>query len=379
MAGLVASTTGSIATFGIAIAGLSAMGANEGQAATAIFVMLVGYGVLSIGLSTWFKMPISVVWSTPGAAFLASSAALGLSFELAVGAFLVSSLLLTLTGLWPALTALISKIPPQISSAMLAGVIFPFVVATVHASVDFPVLILPVVGLWLLLNRLAPVWASPVAIGLGFLLIALSPEVTNFSVGSFFPDFLPVMPVFDLAAVLAVGIPLYLITMASQNLPGIAIMNSLGYSLPVPKVLTSTGLGSALTSFFGGFGLNLAAITAALNADAGAAKDPSRRWVAASFGGVIYLGFALIAAPFAAFVLAVPTELLLALAGLALINTFAGSLRTAVSDDRLRLAGIVTFAIGAAGITIFGVGGAFWALLAGIAVWLIGKIRPDRA
>lgn len=368
-----------MATFGIAIAGLSAMGATDSQAATAIFVMLIGYGLLSILLSVWLKMPVSVVWSTPGAAFLASSAALGLSFELAVGAFLLSSFLIVLTGLWPALSNLVAKIPPQISAAMLAGVIFPFVAATVHASVDFPLLILPVILLWLILNRLAAVWASPVAIALGFVLIALSPQASDFKMGSFWPELAIVMPRFELAPLLAIGIPLYLITMASQNLPGIAIMNSLGYRLPVGKVLASTGLGSLLTSFFGGFGLNLAAITAALNADAGASKDPTRRWIAASFGGVVYLIFALLAAPFAAFVLAVPTELLLALAGLALINTFANSVKTAIADDQLRLAGIVTFAIGAAGITVFGIGGAFWALLAGVLVWLVSAPRPSRA
>ena len=357
------------------------MGANSQQSATAIFMMLIGYGVLSIGLSYWLKMPISVVWSTPGAAFLATSGALGLSFEVAAGAFLVSSALIIITGLWPSLSRLVSRIPPQISAAMLAGVIFPFVVATVHAAVDFPVLVLPVVLTWLILNRVAAVWASPAAIGLGFVLISLSPEASGYHVDSLWPEFSLVVPQFQLAAILAIGVPLYLITMASQNLPGIAIMNSLGYRLPVGKVLTATGIGSLLTAFFGGFGLNLAAITAALNADSGASKDPNRRWVAAAFGGVVYILFALLAAPFTAFVLAVPRELLLALAGLALVNTFANSVKTAVADDELRLPGIVTLVIGAAGITVFGIGGAFWALVTGVLVWLsarsIRRVRDE--
>lgn len=349
------------------------MGASAEQTATALFVMLIGYGVLSIGLSFWLKMPVSIVWSTPGAAFLASSVGLGLSFDVAVGAFLVSSLLIVLTGAWPALSKLVSKIPPQISAAMLAGVIFPFVAATVRAGVEFPILVLPVVVLWLLLNRFLPLWASPVAIALGFALIAISGEADDFSPGSFWPELQLVMPSFELAAIIAIGVPLYLVTMASQNLPGLAIMSSLGYPLPAGKIFVSTGLGSAITSVFGGFGLNLAAITAALNADSGAAKDPSRRWLAASWGGVVYILFALFAAEFSAFVLAVPRDLLLALAGIALINTFAGSLKTAVSDDAMRLPGVVTFIIGAAGITIFGIGGAFWALVAGLIVWVIQK------
>lgn len=346
------------------------MGATSSQIGTALAVMLLGYGVLSLGLSIWLRKPISVVWSTPGAAFLASSVMLGIDFSEAVGAFLVSSLLIILTGLWPWLGKLVSKIPSQISAAMLAGVIFPFVIATVHATIDYPILIAPVLLVWFVLNRFLPIWASPIAIGLGFVLIGLSPEAQDFALQSFFPELLPVMPSFDLGVILAIGIPLYLITMASQNLPGLAIMNSLGFPLPTRSVFTATGTGSALTAFFGGFGLNLAAITAALNADESAAKDPARRWIASSWGGFVYILFAIFAAPFAAFVLAVPRELLLALAGLALLNTFAGSIRSAVSDEGMRLAGVVTFLIGAAGITILGIGGAFWALVAGVLVWL---------
>ena len=351
------------------------MGASSSQIATALFVMLIGYGVLSIGLSVHLKMPVSIVWSTPGAAFLATSAGLGLSFELAVGAFIFSSLLIVLTGAWPALGRLIARIPPQISAAMLAGVIFPFVAATVTASVGYPILVLPVIVLWLLINRVLPLWASPVSIAVGFILIGLSPEASDYKLDGFWPELALVIPGFDIGAILAIGVPLYLVTMASQNLPGLAIMNGLGYHLPTRKVFVSTGLGSVLTGFFGGFGLNLAAITAALNADEGAAKDPSRRWIAASWGGVVYILFALFAAPFAAFVLAVPTDLLLALAGIALINTFASSIKTAVSEDSTRLAGVVTFVIGAAGITVLGIGGAFWALVSGILVWLIQKKR----
>lgn len=370
-----ASTTGSIATFGVAIAGLAAMGASSSQIATALFFMLVGYGVLSIGLSFHLRMPVSIVWSTPGAAFLATSAGLGLSFELAVGAFLVSSLLIVLTGAWPALSDLVAKIPPQISAAMLAGVIFPFVAATVQASVQFPVLVLPVVLVWLLVNRVLPLWSSPIAIALGFFLIGISGEASDYDPQGFWPAFEIVTPQFEFGAIIAIGVPLYLVTMASQNLPGLAIMNALGYKLPARKVFVSAGIGSAITSLFGGFGLNLAAITAALNADEGAAKDPERRWIAASWGGAVYILFALFAALFAAFVIAVPRELLLALAGIALVNTFASAIKTAVADDSLRLAGVATFVVGAAGITVFGIGGAFWALVVGILIWLIQKKR----
>ena len=378
LAGFVASITGSIATFGIALAGLAAMGATAVQSATAIAVGLVGYGVMSIGLSFWLKMPVSVVWSTPGAAFLASSALLGVQFEEAVAAFLVSAVLLTLTGLWPALGQLVAKIPAAISSAMLAGVIFPFVVSVVLAAVGYPSLMLPVVILWFLLNRFLRVWASAIAISIGFIAIALSPELERLPALPFWPELGIVTPNFDFAVVLAIGVPLYLITMASQNLPGIAIMNALGYRLPTQKVLTATGLASLVTAPFGVFGLNLAAITAALNADEGAAADPARRWRASATGGLVYMLSAIVATPFAAFVLAVPTELFLALAGLALLPTFAGSVSAAVAEPETRLAATATLLIGAAGITVFSIGGAFWALVAGVLIWLLGP-RANRA
>ena len=187
------------------------MGASQSQTATAIVVMLIGYGVLSILLSTWLKMPVSIVWSTPGAAFLATSSGLGVDFETAVGAFIVSSLLVVLTGAWPALSRLVAKIPPQISAAMLAGVIFPFVAATVQSGVDFPLLIMPVIVIWLLLNRLLPLWASPIAIVIGFALIAMSQEAKDFEVLSFWPNLAMISPVFDIGVIVAIGIPLYLI------------------------------------------------------------------------------------------------------------------------------------------------------------------------
>jgi benzoate membrane transport protein len=377
LAGFVASITGSIATFGIALAGLAAMGASQAQSATAIAVGLVGYGVMSIALSFSLKMPVSVVWSTPGAAFLAASALLGVQFDEAVAAFLFSAVLLTLTGLWPALGRLVAKIPAAISSAMLAGVIFPFVVSVVLAAVGYPALMLPVVVLWFVLNRFLKVWASAIAVSVGFVAIALSPELERLPTLPFWPELGLVTPNFDFAVVLAIGLPLYLITMASQNLPGIAIMNALGYRLPTQKVLTATGLASLVTAPFGVFGLNLAAITAALNADEGAGADSTQRWKASVTGGLVYILSAVVATPFAAFVLAVPTELFLALAGLALLPTFAGSVSAAVTEPETRLAATATFLIGAAGITVFAIGGAFWALVTGVFIWLLGP-RPNR-
>jgi benzoate membrane transport protein len=380
IAGFVASISGSAATFGIAIAGLVAMGATREQTFTALFVLLIGYGLLSTALSYRYKMPISIVWSTPGAAFLAASAGLGLEFEQAVGGFLLSGVLLTITGFWPALSKLVQRIPASIASAMLAGILFTFVITTVKASVDYPLLVLPFVLVWFVLNRMSPVWATPIAIVLAFGLINAQVGTGWLENASLFPSFDIVIPSFELVPMFSIGIPLYLITMASQNLPGIAIMKGFGYKVPVRAVIGSTGLATVVASFFGGFGMNLAAITAAINANEQAAKDPKRRWVASFVGGLVYWLFAIGAGFFAAFVLAVPSELLLAVVGLALLPSFISAIGISLEDPKTRLPASITFIVGAAGISVIGIGGAFWALVAGMLVlaWQNTPLRFNR-
>jgi benzoate membrane transport protein len=380
IAGFVASISGSAATFGIAIAGLVAMGATREQTFTALFVLLIGYGLLSTALSYRYKMPISIVWSTPGAAFLAASAGLGLEFEQAVGGFLLSGVLLTITGFWPALSKLVQRIPASIASAMLAGILFTFVITTVKASVDYPLLVLPFVLVWFVLNRVSPVWATPIAIVLAFGLINAQVGTGWLENASLFPSFDIVIPSFELVPMFSIGIPLYLITMASQNLPGIAIMKGFGYTVPVRAVIGSTGLATVVASFFGGFGMNLAAITAAINANEQAAKDPKRRWVASFVGGLVYWLFAIGAGFFAAFVLAVPSELLLAVVGLALLPSFISAIGISLEEPKTRLPASITFIVGAAGISVIGIGGAFWALVAGMLVlaWQNTPLRFNR-
>lgn len=377
LAGFVASVTGTAATIGVVLASLQALGATKAQTASAVFVMLLAYGTLSIVLSTAFKMPISVVWSTPGAALLVTAGALKLGFGVAVGGFLVAGLLLVVTGLWPALGRLVSSIPKPLASAMLAGVIFSFCVSPFTSLVKYPWIIAPVLVVWLALYRFASVWASPVAITLAFVLIASTVKLEEFDV-SLIPHIELVMPEFTVAGVFSIALPLYLVTMASQNVPGIAIMKSFGYEVPFRPVLLATGATTMVGSFFGGFALNLAAITAALNANEHAHKDPAKRWIASVSGGVLYLLLALAVAPTVSFVLAVPPELILAAAGVALFPTIVGAFASATEDAKLRLPAIIAFLVGASGIAIAGVGAAFWALVAGVIVWLATGFKADR-
>lgn len=375
VAGFVASGTGMLASTGVVLAGLAAVGASPTQGASAVFAMLVSYGVLAIALSWRFKMPLTIVWSTPGAALLVSSASLALAFDQAIAGFMVSALLIVLTGLWPALGALVGRIPPQLASAMLAGVIFGFCVAPFLELPAYPVVMVPVLLVWIALKRFAPLWAAPAAIVLGSAILLKTVDGVAITWGLPVLEF--VSPTFTPAVLFSIAIPLYVVTMASQNIPGVAIMNSYGYTVPFRTAMVTTAVASAICSLFGGFNQNLAAITAALNANDHAHPDQRKRWMAAAMGGVAYLVFALGTTAFVSLVLSTPRELLLGLAGLALVDTLASALTTAMSEPALKVPALVTLVTTASGITLAGVGAAFWALLLGLA--LAAVLRPRTA
>lgn len=369
LAGTVASITGQAASTGVVLAALSALGATQSQIVSVVFMMLLLYGTLSIVLSWRYKMPISIVWSTPGAALLVSAGGLGFGFETAVGAFIVASVLIALTGLWPALGKLVTSIPKPIASAMLAGVIFSFCIAPFSAAGQYPLVVIPAIVVWLVLYKLAQVWATPIAM---IVLFGLTAIELNIAIAA--EDILPaaqlVAPQFSLVAIISIGIPLYLVTMASQNIPGIAIMKSYGFEVPFRPVMLATGIGSLVVNFFGGFVTNLAAITAALNANEQAHKNAGKRWIASVSGGVVYLFLALTAGASISFVIQAPREIILAAAGLALFSTMIGALSSIVEDPELRLPAVLAFLVASSGFTAYSIGPAFWALVAGVVVWL---------
>lgn len=369
LAGTVASITGTAASAGLVLSALTALNATPAQTATAIFVLLLLYGGLSIVLSWRYKMPISIVWSTPGAAMLIGSGALHLGFPAAAGAFIVAALLLALTGVWSALGRLVSAIPKPIASAMLAGVIFHFCVAPFSSAAAYPIVVIPGLVVWLVLYRFATIWAAPAAMVTIFGIAATQFHYDESHV-QLVPNLAVVVPEFSIPAIISIAIPLYLVTMASQNLPGVAIMKSFGYEVPFRPVMLSTGFGAVAAGFFGGFSLNLAAITAALNANDHAHKDPARRWLASVFGGIVYVIMAFVTGAVVSFVLGTPKDIVLATAGLALMGTIVNSVSAAVEQTELRLPAMVTFLVGASGIVVAGIGSAFWALLAGLIVWL---------
>ena len=368
LAGGVSAITGVAASTGVVLAAMKGLGANDGQILSIIFVATAGYGLLSIFLSLRYKMPLSIVWSTPGAAMLVAAGTLNLGFPVAVGSFIMSGVLLTLTGLWPALGRLVSSIPKPIASAMLAGVIFSFCIAPFKEIATNPMVVLPALLVWLVLYRFATIWAAPAAIATMGIVIAFTSKFENTSF-SLIPHVEFTMPQFTLTGLISIAIPLYLVTMASQNIPGIAIMKTYDFEVPFRPVMVTTGLASILSAPIGGFAFNLAAITAAINANEHAHPDHKKRYLASVYGGVVYLVLALLAVPFVSFVLTVEKDLILAMAGIALFATITSAMTSATEDAQL------PFLIGASGFAVWGIGAAFWALASGVVVWQVLKKR----
>jgi benzoate membrane transport protein len=331
-----------------------------------------------------YRQPLSFAWSTPGAALLVAAQATTGSFDAAVGAFLVCGLLIAVTGLWPALTRAMVRIPTPIASAMLAGILFPICLAPVNAAVQLPLLALPIILTWLVLYRLAPRWAVPGALGTTVIVIALTAGSGWMSGASVIPQLTFVAPALDPAVLVSLALPLYVVTMAGQNVPGFAVLGTFGYTAPpASAVLLGSGALTAVGSVFGGHAINLAALSAALMAGPDAHADPAKRWVAAFAGGASYVVLGLGAGLATALVSASPPLLITAVAGLAMLGALISAITVALEDPQHRLVAIVTFLTVASGVVIGGIGSAFWGLLVGgmVMLWLsIGRrTRPSQS
>lgn len=334
--------------------------------------MCVTVGLTSIVFAWIYRMPISIAWSTPGAALLVAAGQNGTNFSGAVGAFIVCGTLIVLSGLWPALGRLVTSIPKPIASAMLAGILFPICLAPVTAMVEFPLHALPIVLAWLVMFRLAPRWAVPSAMLVAAIVIAVSAGGGWTQGAAIAPQLTFVMPEFDPLVIASLGLPLFIVTMAGQNVPGFVVMSTFGYTVPPRPVLVGTGVASAAGALFGGHAINLAAITAAIMASEEAHPDKSRRWIATFSAGLIYLVLGLGAGLATALVAASPPILIIAVAGLAVLNALITSITGALEQPQHRITAIATFLVTASGLTIAGIGSAFWGLLVGalFMVWL---------
>lgn len=378
VAGIVAGLVGFTSAFVVVLTGLRGAGASETQAASGLLAVTLLMGVASIVLSWRSRMPITVAWSTPGAALLASATAVAGGWPAAVGAFAVVGALFVVTGLWPQLADLIRRIPAPVAQAMLAGVVLHLVVDPLPALVDDPGSILPIVGVWLLGLRWWPRWAVPGAfvVAAAVIGIDLVRNGTAITGSDLLPAFDLTRPSFGLEAMIGIAIPLYLVTMASQNIPGVAVLDSFGYQVPWRPAMLVTGVGTIVGAPAGGHAINLAAISAALAAGPEAGRH-ERRWIAGVSAGATHVVLAAGAAAAAALIVDAPDGVVAVVAAVALLPTLGAALGGATRDPAHQIPAMITFAVAASGIAPWNVSAAFWALLAGIAAHLLLP-RPAR-
>ena len=366
--GLLVALVGYASSVAILIQGLLAVGASVSQIASALVMIGILKGVVAIALSWSLRMPISIAWSTPGMALLATTGAVAGGFPAAVAAFIAVGALIMLTGLWAPLGRLVAAIPKSIASAMLAGILLKLCLAPFLAVGKVPWLAGAVLLTWLVFMRFARGYAVPAAVAVALAAMAFDAPFAGMAAADFIPRLELVMPAFTFEAMVNITLPLFIVTMAGQNLPGLAVLAVYGYRPPVAPLLLSTGAASVAGAPFGMPTINLAAITAALCAGPDAHDDPARRYVAGIFGGVGYLLLAALAGVAAVLVARSPPVLIEAVAGLALIGAFGSAMLNAVQDEEARLPGLVTFLVTASGLALFGIGSAFWGLAIGLAV-----------
>jgi benzoate membrane transport protein len=372
-AGLLSAFVGFASSFAVILKGLQAVGATPVQAACGLMALSIAMGVCAIWLSLRTKLPISIAWSTPGGALLATTGAVEGGFPVAVGAFIVTGLLLFVAGWWKPLGRWVAAIPGALANAMLAGVLLGLCLAPVRAVAAEPVAALAIIAVWAVVARLNRLYAVPAAVVALVVIIAFTVPVPM--PDTFLPQVAVVLPVFTLAGLVGIAVPLFIVTMASQNLPGLAVLKANGYEPEAGPLIRTTGLFTIAGAPFGAHAVNLAAITAALCAGPDVHPDPARRYWAAVIAGATYIVFGIAAGAAMGMNAAVPPLLLEAVAGLALLGALAGALTAALSDSARREAAVVTFLVAASGLTLFGIGGAFWGLIAGGALLLLARWR----
>lgn len=363
VAGFVAVLVGFTSSIAIIFAAAQAVGADTAQTASWIWALGLGTGLTSLGLSLWTRQPVLTAWSTPGAALIAASQ--GIALPDAVGAFLVCAGLILLVSVTGWFEKLMDRIPMAIAAALLAGVLTRFALDATLAAHTQPLLIVGMTVAFLAGRRWWPRYAVPGVLLAGIVLAATQGLLHLGTVDGGLAHPVWVSPQFSLHAVVGLGLPLFVVTMASQNLPGVAAQRAAGYSIPVSPTVGATGLASLVLAPFGGFALNLAAITAAICMGREAHEQPERRYTASAAAGVFYIAVGLAGGAVAGLLGAFPKELVIGIAGLALLGTIGGGLASALQQERHRDAALLTYVVTLSGLSIAGIGSAFWGVLAG--------------
>jgi benzoate membrane transport protein len=362
-AGMLAAFVGFGSSFAVILRGVAEAGASPAQAASSLLVLCVVTGVCGILLSFTTRMPIIVAWTTPGAALLASGPPVHGGFSYAVGAFLIAGLLIILTGLWPLMGRAVAAIPRSLASAMLGGIVFGLCLAPVLGLQEKPGFIVIILLVWVVVGRLWRPLAVPAAVAVAVGLAAL--DLHSGAALSLKPQIVWVTPRFSLSTIVSLAIPLFVVTMAGQNVPGFAVLSMNGYRPRHATLLGATGLATVLVAPFGAIPINLAAITAAMCASHEAHADPRRRWWASAVAGGVYVVIGLFSGLITTFIALSSPVLITAVAGIALFGALGGAVAGATAEPSERDAAIVTFIFAASGFRALGIGGAFWGLIAG--------------
>lgn len=374
-AALVAALVGYGSTIALVLAAAAALGATEAQTASWVLAICLGKAVGSAFLSWRSRVPVILAWSTPGAALVAATE--GITMPEAVGAFLLAGLLIALTGALKPLGRAVALIPDGIAGGMLAGVLLPFCLKLAGAAEALPLLVLPAIAVFALVRLWNPALAVLAALAGGSAL-AFAGEAAMPELPLALPTLTFIPPAFDPTVLIGLGLPLYLVTMASQNLPGFAVLRAAGYEPPVRSALTVTGGLSALTAPFGAHTVSMAAITAAICLGDEVHPDRSRRWIVGLVYAAVWVGLGLFGPAILACIAALPPALVTALVGLALLGPLTGALTAAFAHPEQRFAAVVTLAVTGSGVAMAGIGAAFWGLLAGLAVHVTERAARRR-
>ncbi|WP_347506687.1 benzoate/H(+) symporter BenE family transporter [Pseudomonas anguilliseptica] len=365
VAGFIAMLTGYTSSLVLMFQAGQVAGLTNGQISSWIWALSIGMALCCIGLSLRYRAPIMIAWSTPGAALLITSLP-GVPYSEAIGAYIFASGLIVLIGLTGTFDRIMRRIPASIAAALLAGVLFKIGLEICVAAEQQPVLVVAMLLAYLFGKRLLPRYAVLAALIVGSVLAALFGLLNfeHFELQLAVPEW--TTPSFSLAAAISIGIPLFIVAMASQNLPGMTVLRANGYDVPASPLLTSTGLTSMLLAPFGSHGIHMAAISAAICAGPEAHEDPKKRYTAAIWCGVFYGIAGIFGATLAALFTALPKALILSIAALALFASIIGGLTQAMSEPKEREAALITFLVTASGMTLFSVGSAFWGIVAGL-------------
>lgn len=375
-AGFVAVLVGFTSSVAIVFQAAQAFGATPAQITSWIWALGLGMGLCTLVPSLILRKPVMVAWSTPGAAVLATAGlAGGFSMGEAVGAFMVSAALITLAGITGWFERVMNRIPTEIAAALLAGVLARFgLQAFASAQTALP-LVLTMLVVYLVARRRAPRYAVVVTLAAAIVFAAVQGQMVWSAVQLELATPVFVAPQFSVAALVSLAVPLFVVTMASQNLPGVAVIRASGYDLPISRLLTLTGVATLVLAPFGGYALNFSAITAAMCMGPEAHPDRDRRYTAAVSCGALYVAIGLFGAVITGLLTAFPKELVVAIAGLALLGTIANGLATALRGEAHREAALITFLVTLSGVVVAGVGSAFWGVVAGSFALFVQQYR----